>query len=106
MAIFLTRAHVEAGLEALKRIKQGLEPSPADLENAPLLDLWTVHDAGRGVVYLAGSVSGHPTLDDGHCTTSPLLYMPTDRTWARTVSRYYRLGKSLSQAFAQSRATH
>jgi hypothetical protein len=106
MAEFLTRAHIDAGLDALERIKAGEEPTAADLENAPLLDFWTAHDGGQGVVYLAGSVSGHPTLDDGHCTTSPLLYMPTDRTWARTISRYYRLGKSLADALAQSRAPH
>lgn len=61
--------------------------SPADLENAPILSDWS-----RVGLSLAGVVTGHPKIEDGHyCITSAVLMIDPDKAWARTVSRFYIL---------------
>jgi len=94
----LTREQINAGLEAAARLHAGELPSDAELADAPVLDLWAFEPIGGGLVRLVGIVHGHPILDDGPCTTSPLLAIDPQRMWARTVSRLYRLGKSLGDA--------
>jgi hypothetical protein len=42
---------------------------------------------------LTGSVTGHPNLADNTCvTTSQLVMFEPSKSWARTLSRLYRLG--------------
>lgn len=81
-------------LEELRDVYQSGE-SP-DLSDAPMIDAWGLAPAGD-VVVLVGLVTGHPTIADGAITTSPVLSIADDRTWARTVSRFYRLGRSLQE---------
>lgn len=60
--------------------------------NAPLLQDWSL--AAMGSPCLVGSVSGHPLLGNRRrIHTSQLMYFDVEQNWARTWSRYYRLGK-------------
>src|SRR5690606_21083280 len=100
----LTREAVDQGLDALEKIRAGLEPTSEQLEEAPLLDLWgATRNAGEDevILRLVGIVHGHPTVADGPCTTSPVLYLPESQEWVRRVSRYYRLGRSLHEAMSE-----
>lgn len=96
----LTKEQIDAGFEAAKRIKAGDLPTPEELDSAPYLDMWTVHaiPGNAYYIFLAGQVSGHPTIADGSCTTSPVLHVDESQGWVRTVSRIYRLGKSLKES--------
>ncbi|MDO9640833.1 MAG: hypothetical protein Q7J44_20065, partial [Pseudotabrizicola sp.] len=63
-----------------------------ELDAAPLLATWCA-----GVMdptpRLFGKVTGHPRLRDGaRIITSPYLQVNPEQAWARTWSRYYRLG--------------
>ena len=84
--------------EALQRIKRGESPTAEELAAAPRLDFWcVVVDAPFPI--LQGVVTGHPRLADGAMIgTSPLLWLAEDKSAARTVSRYYRLGVPLVEA--------
>jgi len=66
-------------------------PSQGDLLNAPLLNPWRI-DIWDGHFRLYGACTGHPEIDDPFVTTSPLLALDPDRGWARTRSRWYRVG--------------
>lgn len=84
--------------EALEGIAHGEAPTPEDLADSPLLDFWCVGEEPPFQV-LQGVVSGHPLLPDGSFIhTSVLLFLAEDLSWARTVSRFYRLGVSLAEA--------
>ena len=81
-------AEIRRALAALEAGEAG--PSPDDLATAPLLNDWhaiLMHNS----CCLAGEVSGHPQLH-GSITTSALIVLDPGLTWARTVSRFYRLG--------------
>ncbi|AID30400.1 hypothetical protein BFX40_02455 [Mesorhizobium sp. SEMIA 3007] len=72
----------------------GLGTPVEDLvENAPRLDSWLV--GGRSSPCLVGLSTGHPRLtgDERPITTSDLWLMSTDGKWARTLSRWYKLGR-------------
>ena len=76
----------------LQRIAADGGPSPADLRRAPLLDYWSL--ARRSEPALIGLVHGHPELGSGGTTlTSLAVVLDADAGWARTWSRYYRLGR-------------
>lgn len=62
---------------------------------APVLDRW-VHGE-RPALCLMGLSTGHPTLPGTGrlITTSDLWLFSEDGTWARTLSRWYRLGDPL-----------
>lgn len=62
-------------------------------EAAPHLEQW--HVAQRAAVCLVGSSSGHPLLPGvgRQIATSDLWLLSSDRRWARTLSRWYRLGE-------------
>lgn len=71
-------------------------PSRLELATAPVLQHWRPFRTLHGGTVLGGYVSGHPVLRDGPIRTSGLLSLcPTGR-WARTVSRWYRLGAPVS----------
>jgi hypothetical protein len=84
----------EAALAALDRITAGAAPGRHELIAAPLLDGW-----GRTLVpavepALFGRVADHPRLRGSRrVVTSRLLAINVTAGWARTVSRYYRLGR-------------
>ncbi len=85
---------IRAGLLEAAKIASGYEPTQADLAGAPLISSWilAMHPGDPGPT-LIGSISGHPKLADSALSaTSIVLAMDVNAGWARTVSRYYRLG--------------
>jgi hypothetical protein len=83
----------------LSRITAGAAPTATDLQDSPLLDCWA--PAVVALPVLAGTVQAHPLLGTRPLIrTSPLFVCDRERGWARTLSRFYRLGAS-----AQERAS-
>ena len=78
---------------AVERLAAGEHPSPEELAHAPCLAGWAL-EAGPNL-RLIGVVTGHPRIPDGWVHTSPLVWISADRSYARTVSRFYRLGQPL-----------
>ena len=84
-----------AGLAALvadfEKIGRGIPPEHL-AGDAPILDRWI--GAQRAIPCLVGLSSGHPILsgEARPITTSDLWLLSKDRRWARTMSRWYRLG--------------
>jgi hypothetical protein len=72
-------------------LQMGEIPRSADLRAAPIIDKWSY-----GLVparCIAGSVRGHPVLGNlARVHTSELILIDPEHGWARTWSRYYRLG--------------
>lgn len=73
----------------LQGLRDGTLPRPGDLEDAPFLDGW--EPATRSVQVLKGRVSGHPDIADGRQVTTSEIFASDSASWARTLSRYYRL---------------
>lgn len=90
---------MERALADLQRLSDGHLPIEADLAEAPLLDNWRPHGP-----CLAGMVTGHPIISDGPCVTSLVLVVAADLSWARTLNRYYRLGRRFEPPFPSFRA--
>lgn len=86
---------LSAGLRAALRIQEGQLPTDDEVRAAPLLSDWALEEVSPNLVRLVGFVSGHPLLPDGLCMTSVVLVIDTNRNWARTVSRLYRLTQPL-----------
>lgn len=76
--------------DELEAIRDGVKPTPADLRDAPVLEGWRIETAKTRV--LAGRVHGHPDFPAGRPVTTSDLYASDGKAWARTLSRYYRLG--------------
>ena len=74
-------------LEALER--EG--PQPEDLAGAPLMEGWAF-EAGRTRV-ITGVSHGHPNIPAGREVRTSDVFATDGRTWARTLSRWYRLGR-------------
>ena len=74
----------------LDRLRHGLAPTVDEMSAAPLLDCWSV--SVRPATCLVGAVSGHPNLRGPLVRTSDLWAINPARGWARTLSRFYRLG--------------
>ena len=74
-------------------IQRGDSPESMTNGEAPVLDQWVM--ARRTIPCLAGLSSGHPRLvgSGRPIATSDLWLMSADRTWARTLSRWYALGR-------------
>ena len=96
---WLSDETVAAGLREAVRLRQGYSPTEDDLVGAPLISSWVAEPlpGASGFRRLAGYVIGHPTIGSGWCTTSALVAIDPARNWARTVSRYYRLGPTLDE---------
>lgn len=78
----------------LRRLQEGGQPGPEEFADAPLLERWYYARHPRcGQLCLCGLISGHPRIPDGPATTSPLLAIDAHAGWARTLSRWYRLGE-------------
>jgi hypothetical protein len=97
----LNDALIACGIERLLRlvadlqaIRDGTCPTAADLSDAPILDHW----AGdvRPARCLAGYATNHPLLPGAgrSIVTSDLWVLAEDQGWARTLSRWYCLGRS------------
>ncbi|MFC5738825.1 DUF6634 family protein [Sinirhodobacter huangdaonensis] len=85
------RVWLDRALVAIAAAEKG--PSKSDLSTAPKLNLWIPQVNYRGELVLEGEVKAHPILGDDVIITSPLIALDPDRRWARTTSRWYRLGQ-------------
>lgn len=75
----------------LDAIARGEHPTAARLRDAPTLSGWRIVIAP--VPHLLGVVLGHPEIAEGRlCRTSALFVCDPERSYARTYSRFYRLG--------------
>lgn len=83
---------LESLLFDLKRIAAGDAPTAADLSDAPLLIGWRM--STRYAPCLAGMTTDHPLLGMSEIRTSQVWAGDFSARWARTYSRWYRLGAS------------
>lgn len=97
MAIHIIRKDMDSLILSLASLARDMErlraagaPSETDLAKAPVLHAW--EPAFLAAPCLVGAVSNHPLLGDKHIHTSDLVAIDTTAGWARTWSRYYRLG--------------
>jgi hypothetical protein len=84
----------------LERLAAGISPSAADLADAPQIDAYEF--IARSVPAIYGLNDGHPRLSSPTLTTTQLWVLNERDGWARTYSRYYRLGQSLKDASRSS----
>jgi hypothetical protein len=108
------RGAVEAEAERLEALARDLRkllsegaPRLGDHADAPLIDGWDY--ALRQDLCLTGTVSGHPARiggPDKMTVTSGLWILDRTRGFARTLSRWYRLGDETSEYRAVFRSTH
>ncbi len=84
-------------LADLKAIRDAAAPKPEDLAAAPILDGWYEHI--RPAPCLRGAVYGHPKLPGvaRNIMTSDVAAFAPDDGWARSRSRWYRLGRRASE---------
>lgn len=91
-----TIQRLERLLADLKAYRAGSGPTERDLNEAPLLEGWQFKPYMS--YCLGGYVYGHPLLGSAReIHTSLLFALNETQHWARTFSRYYRLGSSLKQ---------
>lgn len=83
----------QRGLNAIRAAERG--PADNDRASAPILDFWRVLIDRRShpMPVFWGEVSGHPKLGTDMITTSRLVALDRYAGWARSVSRWYRLGR-------------
>lgn len=89
----LELARLSALVADMEAIGRGLGPEDLVEGEAPLLDRWIL---GRCPIRcLVGLSTGHPRLpgENRPIGTSDLWLISEDRSWARTLSRWYRLGR-------------
>ena len=89
---------LSALLADMSALRYGAAPETLTDEEPPFLDGWFV--AQRPVPCLAGLSSGHPRLvgTGRPIATSDLWLMSSDNSWARSLSRWYRLGRPAGHA--------
>lgn len=87
----------------LERLANGEAPTVADLDGSPLLSAY--YTSRRTVQCLIGRVEGHPIISDKMVTTSDLWAIAPQHGWARTYSRWYRLGESEAELAARHGTT-
>ena len=77
----------------IEHIHSGASPEALAGDESPVLDRWVIGQ--RFVPCLAGLSTGHPLLPGNNrlIGTSDLWMLSEDRCWARTLSRWYRLGR-------------
>lgn len=76
---------------ALDAVDDREYPPSDELDAAPVLEDWEL--GVRPVVALLGCVDGHPGFTTGRRVRTSEVYASDRRTWARTYSRLYRLGR-------------
>lgn len=89
----LELARLSALVADMEAIGCGLAPEDLVEGEAPLVDRWIL---GRlPVPCLVGLSTGHPRLpgENRLIGTSDVWLISEDRSWARTLSRWYRLGR-------------
>ena len=77
----------------MERILEGALPETLVSEEPPVLDRWLLGNVLTPA--LVGLSTGHPALPGTNrpIATSQVLLMSADMSWARTLSRWYRLGR-------------
>lgn len=80
----------EGLLVDLKRFSKSKFPTQQELEMAPLIDNYII--APRSVRALSGRAYDHPRLGPTSVLTTELWAIAPSLGWARTWSRFYRLG--------------
>jgi hypothetical protein len=84
-------ARLEPLLADLQNLQRGIFPAADQLESAPLIDHFFL--SARADPCLVGKVHGHPYLRSPQSITSSLWAYAPELGWARTLSRFYRLGR-------------
>lgn len=93
------RAGIELEIERLSQLAADLkafciakEPTGSQLAAAPSIERWRV--TTRPAYCIVGDVTGHPLLagTGRRVVTSDVVLIDGERGWARTKSRWYRLG--------------
>lgn len=75
----------------LENLKKGQDPDPAVIQGSPYIHQWVLDT--RPVPCLRGYIDGHPNVRAGRmAVTSDLWVWAPDHGYARTLSRWYRLG--------------
>ncbi|MEH2567457.1 DUF6634 family protein [Bradyrhizobium sp. AZCC 2289] len=78
-------------LNDIREIREQKAPSAADLKAIPLLDQWSLGLVSAPCI--VGTAVGHPNLGNrARIHTTQMVLMDWESGWARTWSRYYRLG--------------
>lgn len=73
-----------------KAVSEGFDPRM--LAGAPFLDEYAL--IPQPAAGLTGIVTGHPRIADGHrCISTQVFHIDTERGVARTLNRWYRLGR-------------
>lgn len=79
-------------VQDLENIRNGQFPGKRTLVNAPTIDNWSVRY--RNVPCLTGEISGHPEFGFvEHGITSNLWILAPHLNFARTMTRFYVLGR-------------
>ncbi|KAB2662651.1 hypothetical protein F9K91_21410 [Brucella tritici] len=84
---------LKALVDDLQRILEGDYPDEQLLTNSPAITSWKL--SARRATCLEGVLFEHPRLRQivPHGITSELWLLDLDRNYARTFSRFYRLGQ-------------
>lgn len=90
----VNRRQLNRIITALRDAERG--PTVEDLASAPILDVWRPLIDLRGMPALWGKATGHPRLGNDLIITSQVISIDPGLTWARTMSRWYRLALPFS----------
>jgi hypothetical protein len=89
-------------LRDIRDLRPGEMPHSAELRAAPFIEKWSY--SFLPACCIAGSVRGHLVLGNlARVHTSALIHIDPERGWARTWSRYYRLGVPEGAASSESK---
>ena len=97
-ARLVSQPDIAATLKIEAELESGWLPGAAELNAAPKLMDWSYIDGranGQGL-YLTGRVTGHPNLNGQEVVIETSHVAAVDgatHKWARTLSRWYRLGR-------------
>ena len=77
----------------LDEIASGSRPTAAELDQAPLLDIWEPKLTVTHAPAIRGRVYGHPLIADGETLRADILAADPDLTWVMSWAGFYRLGR-------------
>lgn len=98
----MSPASLAARLRSLADDLEALDSFDGTRVAAVVLDNWAV--ARRAVPCLIGCPTGHPKIEDGSpLFSSELFYLDEERGFARSLSRWYRLGRPVEPDFWSKR---
>jgi len=94
-------ARLIALADDMREIRSGVPPERLATD-PPILERWML--ANRPAPCLAGLSLGHPLLpgEARPIATSDLCLIADDHSWARTLSRWYRLGRPADSPLGDS----